>query len=198
MVTRLISRFLELNPGVTAELGYTNRPLRMIEDGFDAGVIAGKITDDRVVALDAGRIGRYLVATPAFIEARAKIKKPTDLESWPWVSLAGHQFGDPQKEELVSGKGTSATVRVSPILTSEGVTSLREAVLQGTGIAVLPDWLVRKDLADGSLARVFPQWKAQDIPAHVIYPGERQLPARVRTFIDFAVSYMKSELESRR
>ena len=63
-VTRLIARFLQANPGVTAELGYTNRPVQMIEAGYDAGVVAGRVTDERVVARPAGTIGRYLVASP--------------------------------------------------------------------------------------------------------------------------------------
>ena len=44
--TRLIAGFIQANPGITAELSYTNRPSRMIEEGCDAGVVAGDITDD--------------------------------------------------------------------------------------------------------------------------------------------------------
>jgi DNA-binding transcriptional LysR family regulator len=50
----------------------------------------------------------------------------------------------------------------------------------GLGVAVLPDWLVR----------VLPEWHATPLPANVVYPGQRMLPARVRTFIDFAVTYI--------
>src|SRR3954468_10321381 len=58
-VTRLIARFMRANPGVTTELGYTNRPLHMIQEGYDAGVIVGDITDDSVIARPAGRVVRY-------------------------------------------------------------------------------------------------------------------------------------------
>jgi DNA-binding transcriptional LysR family regulator len=63
-VTRLIARFLQANRGATAELRYTNRPLRMIQEGYDAGVIAGSITDESVIARPAGKVVRYLVAAP--------------------------------------------------------------------------------------------------------------------------------------
>ena len=63
-VTRLIARFLQANRGATAELRYTNRPLHMIQEGYDAGVIAGSITDESVIARPAGKVVRYLVAAP--------------------------------------------------------------------------------------------------------------------------------------
>lgn len=80
------------------------------------------------------------------------------------------------------------------MLISEGVTSIREAVRAGVGLAVLPDWLIREDLLSGRLVRVLPQWNAKDLPVHVVYAGHRLLPARVRAFIDFAGSYMTKEL----
>jgi DNA-binding transcriptional LysR family regulator len=53
---------------------------------------------------------------------------------------------------------------------------VREAVRLGTGIAVLPLWLIEEDLLSGRLIR--------------IYPVQRRLSQCVRTFIDFAVEYM--------
>ena len=80
------------------------------------------------------------------------------------------------------------------MLISEGVTSLREAARAGLGIAVLPDWMIREDLASGTLVRVLPKWNANEFPMNVVYPSHRMLPARVRAFIDFAVNFMMTEL----
>jgi len=76
-----------------------------------------------------------------------------------------------------------------------GVTSLREAILTGLGITVLPEWLIEGDLVSGRLVRVLPKWKARELPVHVVYPAQRRLPLRVRTFIDFAVDYMSTALK---
>jgi DNA-binding transcriptional LysR family regulator len=98
---------------------------------------------------------------------------------------------------LHSAKKGEQTFRISPVLISEGVTSLREAVRAGLGIAVISEWVIREDLRSGRLVRVLPQWNAKEFPAHVVYPGHRALPARVRAFIDFAVKYMTAELQPR-
>ena len=196
-VTRLISSFLQLNPKVTAELAYTNRPVHMIQEGCDAGIMAGSITDESVVARPAGKITRYPVASPVLIKSHPSVKAPSDLKSWPWVTLSGAQFGGSREVTLYSTSQAEQTFRISPVLISEGVTSLREAVRAGLGTAVLPDWLVREDIVSDRLVRVLPQWRAKELPAHVVYPGQRLLPVRVRAFIDFAVSYMTTELQSK-
>jgi DNA-binding transcriptional LysR family regulator len=82
-------------------------------------------------------------------------------------------------------------------MTSEGITSIREAVRAGLGVAILPDWLIREDIVSGRLTRILPEWSATPLPANVVYPGQRMLPARVRSFIDFAVAYMAAVLSPR-
>ena len=67
---------------------------------------------------------------------------------------------------------------------------MREAVRLGTGIAVLPLWLIEEDLLSGRLIRILPKWWARELPTQIVFPVDRRLPQRVRTFIDFAVEYM--------
>ncbi len=196
IVTRLVSGFLQLHPEVTATLGLINRPLHMIQEGCDVGILPGKITDESVVARPAGRITLYLAASPSLIERRPAAKAPADLKSWPWVGLAGFQFWSATEIKLYSRHRAEQTLHLSPVLISEGVTSVREAVRAGLGVAVLPEWLIREDLRSGRLVRALPQWQAEDLPVHVVYAGSRLLPARVRAFIEFAVGYLAKELGS--
>jgi len=195
VVTRLISAFLQLHPKVTISLGLTNRPLHLIQEGCDVGILPGKITDENVIARPAGMITLSLAAAPSFLEGRRKPKSPTDLASWPWIALAGHQFWSSREIKLISSDGGEQMLPISPILVSEGVTSTMEAARSGLGVTVLPDWLMREDLAAGRLVRILPKWRTRDLPIHVVYANHRILPARVSAFIDFAVDYMKEELK---
>jgi DNA-binding transcriptional LysR family regulator len=194
ITTRLISSFLKRNPGVTAELAYSNRPLHMIQEGCDAGVVAGEITDESVVARPAGKIVRYVAASPELFKGRPQAREPSDLRSWPWVAPSNAQFGGSKVVTLYSAKRAEQRIPISPLLISEGVTSQREAVLSGRGIAVLPDWLIREEIASGRLVRVLPQWNAKEFPVHVVYQSHQKLPVRVRAFVDFAVPYMTREV----
>jgi DNA-binding transcriptional LysR family regulator len=193
MVTRLVSSFLQTNAKVTAELSLTNRPLHMIQEGCDVGILPGKIVDESLIARPAGKIAFHLAAAPSLIKSRPSVKGPADLKSWPWIALSG---ASAKEIKLFARHRAEQTLHLSPVLISEGVRSTREAVRAGLGVAVLPDWVIREDLLSGQLVRVLPRWNAKDMPIHVVYLGARLLPTRVRAFIDFAVSYLTKEFGS--
>lgn len=193
VVTPMISSFLQIYPSVTAELAMTNRPLHMLREGCDIGVLPGKIADESVVARPAGVIVLHLAAAPSLVKKHPPAKEPADLKSWPWLSLGGSQFWKSKEVTLFAPDGAEQSFPISPILISEGTTSVREATRAGLGIAILPDWLVEEDVRSKRLVRVLPRWKTK-LPLHVVYAGQRPLPARVSAFIDFAVAYMTRKL----
>jgi len=195
VVTRLVSRFLQQHPKVTASLGISNRPLHMIQEGCDVGIQPGKITDESVIARPAGLIRLHVAAAPSLIARFPAAKAPQDLKAWPWIGLAGSQFWSAKEIHLSAPKRAEQTIPISPVLICEGVTSIREAVLSGLGVAILPDWMMQEELKAGKLVRLLPEWSARDLPVHVVYAGHRLLPLRVSAFIDFAVDYMLKELE---
>ena len=80
IVTRLVSSFLQINPKVTAELALTNRPLHMIQEGCDVGILPSKITDESVIARPAGKITLCLAASPSLVESRPAVKQPAERE----------------------------------------------------------------------------------------------------------------------
>jgi len=196
IVTRLVSSFLQANPKVTAELGLSGRPLHMIQEGCDVAILPGKITDESVIARSAGKVSLELAGSPSLVKERPPLRVPADLKSWPWIAIARFQFWNAKELKLSGRNRAEQTLQLSPVLISEGVTSVREAVRAGLAESVLPEFLIREDLRCGRLVRVLPQWNPQDLPVHVVYGGARLLPTRVRTFIDFAVSYMTRELGS--
>jgi DNA-binding transcriptional LysR family regulator len=190
VVTRLVSQFLQANPKVTATLALNNRPLQMIQEGCDVGILPGKITDESVIARPAGSITLHLVASAALVKRRPPVKALADLKSWPWVGLAGSQFWSNKEIMLFGRDGGEQKLRIAPVLISEGVTSIREALRDGLGVSLLPDWLIKDELASGELVQVLPKLKAKDLPIHVVYAGQRVLPTRASAFIDFAVRYL--------
>jgi DNA-binding transcriptional LysR family regulator len=189
VVSRLCASFLQAHPAVIIDLAYSNRPLRMIEEGCDAGIIAGRIADESIIARSLGPIRRCPVAAPAYLHGRHPVTRPEQIKDWAWLALSSASFDGAKEVTLFSTKGEER-FSISPIMISEGVTSLREAVRMGTGIAVLPFWLIEEDLLSGRLIRILPKWRARELPAHIVYPVQRRLPQRVRAFIDFAVEYM--------
>ena len=197
IVTPILSQFLKENPKVTATLSLTNRPMYMIQEGCDVGILPGKIVDESVVARYTGAVVLHLVASPDLVKSRPAVKKLADLKSWPWVSSMSSQFWSAKQITLFDRDGVSQMLRISPVLIAEGITSTREAVRTGLGVALLPDWLVEGALKSGDLVQVLPKLKAKDMPIHVVYAGQRVLPVRVSAFIDFVVRHLGTFLKDR-
>jgi DNA-binding transcriptional LysR family regulator len=62
--------------------------------------------------------------------------------------------------------------------------AVREAVCEGAGLSVLPDYAIAGDLASGRLVQVLPQWRLPSGGIHAVFPSARFRPAKVRAFVD--------------
>ena len=72
-------------------------------------------------------------------------------------------------------------------LRSDSIESVAAAAVAGLGIARVPLWLVRDELADGRVRRILPGWRGTPRAIFAVYPSRRFLAARTRALIDFLV-----------
>jgi DNA-binding transcriptional LysR family regulator len=68
-----------------------------------------------------------------------------------------------------------------------------DAVLAGAGLAVLPTWLIKKQLGDGQLRRVLTQFEPPRTPVYAVFPRRGPPPNKVRAFIDFLADRYNTE-----
>lgn len=187
IVSRLLALFQQRHPHITAELHLINRPCNFIEEGFDCGVMAGRITDTSVTARRVTELRRLLVASPRLLKERGTIKTPSDLRRLPWMGLVQPHFY--LRDEVTLSRGTEqTTVKLHPVLLLDSVTALREAAIAGSALTVLPEWMLGDTLRSKQLVQVLPEWGISAADVNVVFPTQRHQPERVRTFIDFALA----------
>jgi DNA-binding transcriptional LysR family regulator len=186
IVSRLLALFQQTHPHITAELHLINRPCNFIEEGFDCGVMAGRITDTSVTARRATELNRMLVASPRLLQEKGPIRTPADLKRLPWMGLVQPHFYLRDQVTLTRGKEQS-TVKLKPVVLLDSVTALREAAIAGSALTVLPEWLLGDTLTTKKLMPVLPDWSISSADVNVVFPTSRHLPERVRAFVDFAV-----------
>jgi len=187
IVSRLLALFQQTHPHITAELHLINRPCNFIEEGFDCGVMAGRITDTSVTARRATELNRMLVASPRLLKEKGPIRAPADLKRLPWMGLVQPHFYLRDQVTLTRGKEHSP-VKLAPVLLLDSVTALREAAIAGSAMTVLPEWLLGDTLSSKKLVRVLPDWSISSADVNVVFPASRHLPERVRVFVDFAIA----------
>jgi DNA-binding transcriptional LysR family regulator len=71
---------------------------------------------------------------------------------------------------------------------------IRNAVLAGMGVALLPETVIRTDLQNGSVEQVLPAWTLPVGIFHIVFPTRRGLLPSVRAFIDFMAERMPTVL----
>lgn len=74
-------------------------------------------------------------------------------------------------------------VSFRPRLGTDSLFALIESVRRGLGLALVSQWAVMDDLAQGRLVRLLPDWCASPLPISLVYPSRRLQPARLRAFL---------------
>ncbi|MEN0063857.1 MAG: substrate binding domain-containing protein, partial [Myxococcota bacterium] len=184
VVLPVVQRFLETWPEVRVDIDVTDRAANLVEEGFDLAFRLG----DRVRA-DPGLISRIiarypvgLVAAPDYLRVRNKPQTPEDLLHHETLLFRGR--GGVQPWRYRDGGTRWVRLPVRGRLQMSSGTALRDAAVAGLGVAFLPSFVVKDDVAAGRLARVLPDLDLGEAVIAALYPSRRLLPPRVRRFID--------------
>ncbi|WP_343590980.1 LysR substrate-binding domain-containing protein [Paracidovorax wautersii] len=181
----LMPQFLERNPLVRVEMQVTNRVVNLVEEGVDVALRVRATVDDSgsmiVKRLDEG--AQVLVASPSLL---ARQGVPGTLADLPALdSLAMSSAEGRTTLRLIGPDGREDAVQLSPRYVADDLLTLKFAVLAGTGMCWLPDYMCHAELADGRLVRVLPDWSAPPSVVHAVFPSRRGLSPAVRRFLDF-------------
>jgi DNA-binding transcriptional LysR family regulator len=183
-VSRWIDAYLMSHPHVSVEADFTGRLIDIVHEGFDLAIRVGALPDSRLAARRIGELQYGLFASPGYVARRGLPGSPDELAGHDLLvfTVGSHRGGwrltrgsDQQRVE------TTARLRVNNSFT------VRDAAIEGLGVAQLPLLVVDAALASGALIRVLPEWSPPAMPVHALFPGNRYLTPKVRAFIDLAV-----------
>lgn len=188
----VLPRFFERYPEVVLQLELSEDASPLIGKRFDVGIRVGALDDAAFVARPLGAMRLLLCASPAYLAQRGV---PSDLPA-----LAGHaglllQITGQEHPMpfLLQGPdaGTRGVLRVmpEPRLLCNDFRALQEACRAGLGVAQLPQPLALPALRAGQLKTVLGAHGLDDWQLFIHYPSRKQLPARVRVFVDFCIEH---------
>jgi DNA-binding transcriptional LysR family regulator len=158
-----------------------DQPVDFIADGIDCAIRVGRVEEPQLVAVPLAEVPRIVIAAPSLLAA-ADPRDPTLLPGLPWIALT--TFYRDRFTLLPADDGPALRVDIQPRLLTDNLFVARRAAVSGLGAAVVSAWLVGDDLRDGRLVQLVPGWEAPPLPVHLVYPAARQMPSRLRAFID--------------
>lgn len=181
VIGSLISAFLVKYPKVRLQLVATDRPVDLIEERIDLALrVRASLTSDAALTMRSlGTSTRILVASP---QIASQLSNIAQLAAFP--ALATNDAADDLEWHLETEDGEKHIVRVSPRMGCEDMAAVRNAAIDGLGVAILPDHVCAEALTQGRLVRVLPAWRGQQGIVHLVFTTRRGLPPAVRALIN--------------
>ena len=185
-LTQIMPEFMTRYPSVRVLIHASNRRVDVLNEGIDVAfrVRTQPTGEDGLVMRKFREVSEFLVASPTYLARVGRPERPEQLAGLDTLGFAPET--ESQTWELFDADCKPARVEVKPRLVCHDFVLLKAAVHAGLGIALLPESVVRADLANGTLERMLPAWNLPQGVFHVVFPTRRGLLPAVRAFIDFA------------
>ncbi|MGD8122378.1 LysR substrate-binding domain-containing protein [Vibrio sp. TRT 2004] len=186
----LIPKFLQQYPKVKVELELDNKVVDLNSENIDIAIRIGSPKDSRLRARKLMTNQTLLVASPDYLNNHPEITAPEDLTDHNCLLISqkrqrSHwhfQCGKLKKQVMVTGN-----------LSSRGGSPVLWGALQGTGVLLLSDWMVKPYLQQGRLVHLLPEWHAsygenRSGEIYALYKTTQYPKPHIRAFIDFILN----------
>ena len=181
-VARALPEFLARHPDVSIDLHLSDEVVDLVGGGFDCALRIAALPDSSLTARKLRPIRRHLMASPGYLEQRGRPTHPDDLQRHACLGYA--YLATPNTWKFTHKNGEEAVVRLSGPLRANNADALTASLCAGLGIAEQPDFIHWKDLAEGRLEILLPDWSLPKIDLHLVAPGGGPRPARVSALMD--------------
>lgn len=187
-IAPLLAGFLAAFPDIRLELDLTDRFINLAQEGFDLAIRHTQAPPDTHVAWALCETRSLLVASVDYLHRCGTPDHPNDLAAHQCLLYLRDAAGQSWAFEREGRKGTErVSVPVSGPLRANNSEVLREGVLGGLGIGLLPDFTASKHLGERQLVQVLPQWQPRGFFGDRLYairPWAPHVPRAVQCFVD--------------
>ena len=175
--------FFARYPKVSLEMNLSDELTDLVRDGYDLALRISSLPDSSLRARRLCGVRLILVGSPAYFAAHGRPQTPADLKGHP---VFGYTYM-PSRDvvRFVHADGTEASVMIKGPLRTNNAEALRPCLLAGLGLAMQPEFVVWRDLAEGRLEAAMCDWRMPAVALHVVTPPGPLRPARVTALIDF-------------
>ncbi len=176
--------FFARYPDIVLDLGCSDRPVDLIEEGVDCAIRGGELADSSLIARRVGVLNFVTCATPAYLAKHGKPMHPNELAKHRCVNYFSSKTGKTYDWDF-SRDGETIQMPTPASLAVNDSKAYIAAGLAGLGIMQMAGYVVAPLLEAGALELVLEDWTSTPLPMHVVYPQNRHLSAKVRVFVEW-------------
>jgi len=186
-VAPLLPEFLATFSEVSVDLHLSDAMVDVIGEGFDAAIRIAVLPDSSLIARRLCEMQRYLVGSPTYLNRHGRPKHPLHLAQHRCIS---YSYAMTAEIWRFTKGGKSASVRPSGPLRVNNGDAMMPALIAGTGIGILPEFILRDALAAGRLERLLPDWSLPSGAVYWVTPPGGPRPKRVEVLANFLVEQL--------
>jgi DNA-binding transcriptional LysR family regulator len=182
-VAPILPCFFRLYPEMAIDLHLSDAVVDLGGEGFDAALRIAVLPDSSLVARKLCPVGRFIVASPAYLAAHGHPNHPRELDGHHCLGYAYRPRQDVWR--FSNAAGDEEVVTPTGPLRVTNVDALIPTVLDGIGIAELPEFIAAEYLADGSMEAILVDWTLPRGALYFVTPSARARPAKVEALAVF-------------
>ncbi len=179
----VLPEYLRRYPEVRVDLTLNNRLVDLVEEGIDAAIRVGDLSDSGLIARPLAPYRLITCAAPAYLALRGRPQTPQELATH--ACLGFHPGSLTDAWTLQDPNGDPITVRVAGPMASNNGEALLGAAVGGAGIILQAEALVAREIEAGTLVPILEEYQPKALPMHVLYSANRQISPKLRSFVDF-------------
>lgn len=190
-IAPLLADYLDQFPSVHLNALLVDRVVSMADEGIDVAIRIGHLHENSQHAIKVGEVRQVVCAAPAYFQRYGRPKHPGELSSANIVmSSASHLLSDWQ----FVNDGNALSFRFEPRLVVTANQAAINIACLGWGITRVLSYQVASRVASGELEVVLQDFEPPALPIQVVYQKSNRVPAKVRTFVDFLVDRLRSDV----
>ena len=193
-VVPLLPNFSVQYPDIEIDLDVTDRLVNLNEEHLDLCIRIGRLEDSNLVVRRLHQNDFVLCASPDYLGEYGKPKSVSALSSHTWLRFTRNRW---QQVFYEDRHARPQKLKIFAKIAVNSARSLRQLTLAGTGLALLPIWIVAEDLARERLIRLLPRTRFSaydrgDSGIYALYPERRYLANKVRLLLDFLTANIEA------
>jgi DNA-binding transcriptional LysR family regulator len=178
----LAMTYMREHPNLTVDLSFDDRYVNMVEQGIDLAIRMGRLADSTLGARWLGRNPWVMAAAPGYLAARGTPQTPAELPRHDCLIYSTVQGDD--RWMLTGPDGEEQVVQVRGPFRSNNLSAVLAAARAGLGIAILPWYVARESVADGSVRPILERHSLPTQEIHAVFPSPKLVPGKVSSFIE--------------
>lgn len=181
VIAPLAAELSKLHPELRIEIIASDHRVDMVAEGIDVSIRIGRLADSSHKAALIAPFDEWLVAAAGFFPESLP-QAPEQLDDYPFVGLS--VLPNPLNWTFTRIGFTSVSLRFRAAIMTNTSLGVQAAALAGAGLAILPDYALKNDLAAGRLVRLLPEWSLPGGGIYAVFPASVQRSQKVSVFIE--------------